>query len=188
MNRRSATDSDKKVQIPCWLDSKRQHYKLPSGIIQAWVEAITRKEPDVDVYRRPKSVVELLTSTAKNEKPQCPVAPLVSSLPLHATFTSLLRWQYEKWTYGQNLWATRSSEAVQSIEKTSHYKKLGSFAIGERILSCRWLQRIASALIEAPKRLNVLHDSRANRKEGDLRAVGAMSWLWIFSVLISLIS
>jgi len=66
----SATGSDKKVQIPCWLDSKRRHYKLRSGNIQAWVKAIIRKEPDVDVHRPPKSIVELLISTAKDEKPQ----------------------------------------------------------------------------------------------------------------------
>ena len=65
----SATGNDKKVQIPCWLDSKRRHYKLRSGIIQAWVEAIIRKEPDVDVHRPPKSIAELLLSTAKDEKP-----------------------------------------------------------------------------------------------------------------------
>ncbi|KAN0075812.1 hypothetical protein V8E54_007082 [Elaphomyces granulatus] len=41
---------------------------------QRQVEAITRKEPDVDVHRPPKAIVELLTSTAKNEKPQHPVA------------------------------------------------------------------------------------------------------------------
>jgi hypothetical protein len=50
--------------------------KLRSGIIQAWVEAITRKEPNVDVHRPPiaKAIVELLTSTAKKEKPQHPAA------------------------------------------------------------------------------------------------------------------
>ena len=69
----SATGSDRKMRIPCWLDSKRRHYKLRSGIIQAWVEAIMRKEADVDIHRPPKSIVELLTSTAKEEKPQRPV-------------------------------------------------------------------------------------------------------------------
>ena len=56
-----------------------------------------------------------------------------------------------------NQWAEPLGYAVirgPRIEKTSHCKKLGPFAIGERSLSCRWLQRIASALIEALKRLN----------------------------------
>jgi hypothetical protein len=65
----SATGSDKKVQIVGWITNASTSHKLRSGIIQAWVEAITQEEPDVDVHRPPKAIVELLTSTAKNENP-----------------------------------------------------------------------------------------------------------------------
>jgi hypothetical protein len=76
----------------------------------------------------------------------------LSSLPLRAAFTIPSRWQSENLTYGQDLWATRLSEAVPSIEKINPFKKPGLFAIGERNLSCRWLQRTANALIEALRR------------------------------------
>jgi hypothetical protein len=64
----SASGSDKKVSVPCWTDSKRQHYKLRTNMIHSWIEAIIRKEPNVDIHRPPKSVVDALTAEKLNRQ------------------------------------------------------------------------------------------------------------------------
>lgn len=78
----SAPGNDKKRSGPCWTDSKHQHYKLISPMLLKWVEAIVRKEPGVDVYKPPQSVLDLLTAV-KPEKRQPPPVPASSGVVNH---------------------------------------------------------------------------------------------------------
>ena len=74
----SASGNDRKKAIPCWTDSKRQHYKLLSPLIHVWVDAILQKVPGVNVHQPPQSVIDLLTAKAE-KPPQHPLATPRSS-------------------------------------------------------------------------------------------------------------